>query len=167
MPSAKPERSGKRTKTTGNRAFARNTTKLLRRVCATNGSLGRSAGLRVGAEHLMHVFDGHASSAYRSTASLHRTGPHIAGCKDPWAARLKRIGRTIRAFPRRGVCDRRTGFNKFPIVQEYFSRKPLCAWLRANHRKNGDGFHYSALACLGVCDFYLFEPNLPHHFPNL
>jgi hypothetical protein len=101
--------------------------------------------------------DGHSSFANRRGATLHRSRADVASCKDSRETRFKRSGAVFVFAPRWGFRDLGSSFDESFFVPLNFRRQPLRAWAGADHGKNGRRSHNSALACLGIFQFDLFQ----------
>src|SRR5207248_1612199 len=64
----------------------------------------------------------------------------------------------------RDLC---AGLDKAFLVSFDLWRQPLCAWTGADHGKHGRRANDSALACLGIFQFDLFQLFSAGHFADL
>ena len=111
--------------------------------------------------------DGHSAFADSRCATLHRSRADVAGGKDSGETRFKRSGAAFVFAPRWGFRDVATSFDESFFVPLNFRRQPLCAWAGADHGKNRRRLNDSALACLGIFQFDLFQLFSAGHFADL
>ena len=111
--------------------------------------------------------DGHSAFADSRGAALHGSRTNIASGKNSWKTRFKRSGAAFVFAPRRCFHDVATRFDESFFVSLNFRRQPLCARAGADHGKHRRRPNDSALACLGIFQFDLFQLFAAGHFPDL
>src|SRR4029077_19499622 len=111
--------------------------------------------------------DGHSAFADGCGATLDRSRADIASGKNSWKTRFERSGAAFVFAPGWCFSDIGTGLDESLAVPLDFRRQPLCAWARADHGKHRGGSNDSALACLGIFQFDLFQLFSARHFANL
>jgi hypothetical protein len=110
---------------------------------------------------------GHSAFANRRGTTLDRSGADVASCKDSGETRFERSGAAFVFAPRWSFSDLGTSFNESFFVPLNFRRQPRCAWASANHGKHSRRSNHSALACLGIFQFDLFQLLSAGHFADL
>src|SRR5215208_563200 len=115
----------------------------------------------------MDSSDGHSAFANRRGATLDRSGADVASCKDSGETRFERSGPPFVFAPRWGFSDVATSFNESFFVSLNFRRQPVGAWASPNHGKNRRRSNDSALACLTIFQFDLFQLFSAGHFADL
>src|SRR6266536_2285518 len=118
-------------------------------------------------EGLLHAGYSHAAFTDGRGAAFNRAGADVAGCKDSRKTSFKRSWLSFASMPRRCFSHVRTGLDESFVISFDLCGQPLRAWAGADHRKHGRRPNDSALACLGIFQFDLFQLFSAEHFADL